>query len=160
MAEPFTMAAIGFQVLGGLFGASAQQRAAARRQAMYNYKARLNEEEAERVIQQTEERIDDFRMQVAQERGQNIVGISAQATPTYGGGKSQSAGAILRANAAMAARDEARIKLAGDRRAEALREEARLNRMGGESARAAGRSQAVATILNTGASVSGQIGEL
>ena len=151
MAEPFTMAAIGFQVLGGIFGASAEQRAAAKRQAMFNYKAQLNEEEAVRVLEQNKEQTRNFRMQVAMERGQNIVAISATSS-----GASQSARAILRANAAMATKDEMNIKLAGERRAEALREEARLNRMGGESARAAGQTNAAATLLNTAAGVAGK----
>lgn len=152
MANPFTIAGLGFQVIGGLFQASAQERAAAKQQAMFNYKAQLNEEEAVRVQEQTKEQTRNFKMQVAQERGQNLVGIAANSS-----GMSQSARAMLQANASMAARDELNIKLAGDRRAEALREEARLNRMGGDSARSAGQSLATATILNTASGLADKI---
>lgn len=150
--NPFSLLAIGTQVFGGLFQASAAQREAQQRQQMFNYKAQLNLEEAARVEQQTKEQLENFDMQIRMERGQNLASISANQS-----GASQSARAILRSNAELAAKDKMNIELAGDRRAEALREEARLNRMGGESARQAGESRAAGAILSTVSNVMGEL---
>lgn len=133
----------GISLIGTIMGADGARREGQARKRQLDYQASLNEEEAARVEEQTVDQLRRFRIEAAKATGSNRAAIAASGIRLGG-----SAQAILEENAMNMAKDEVNIQLAGDRRAEALREEARLNRMGGQSAQASGSTRASAQLLS------------
>lgn len=132
----------GLSIAGSIMGRNASRAAGRAQQRALNYQAELNEAEAKRVEEQTVEQLRRFRVQVGQAEGANRASLGASGITTEG-----SAMDVLEMNARNAKLDELNIEYKGERRAEALREEAKLNRMGGQAARSAAYAEGDAQLV-------------
>lgn len=146
MCEPV---AIGLTIASGLMTAYGQHQQGLAQEKIANYNAATVETQAKDVVDQGVLASDAQRTKVRQILGQQRAAMGAS------GAEGSSMNRVLDQTVALGEEDVQQIRLNALRDAWGLREQAKATRYGGAVAAASGRSQAVGTLLTTGAQAYG-----